>query len=167
MIEQKENQLLLTFPSPEAAAAFAQYLSTLTQPPPLSASEPSPPSASSPPADPLDSLPRSRHILLTPDRQEAIFNQRAAGMTTHQRLLRAQTTLRDGELPFRQLPTPPPPSGQPSPRLRAAQEGGFADGNGRADRMPAAGARAGATKPALPLQPSPPPRKSHLRPVSR
>lgn len=154
MIEQHSNQLTLTFPSPEAAAAFARFLTTLPQSSPLSSppagaisslpSEPYPetrpaadldltanlpaPPSSTPPPPPAPPTTRSRHVLLTPERQDQLFNQRQSGQTAHQRLLRAQTTLRDGVLPFSRPGQPPPPSGQPSPRLRAQQEGGFADG---------------------------------------
>ena len=137
MIEQHNNQLVVTLPTSEAAAAFSQFLATLFQPhapsggagnsEPLSAQSPAGGSASQPsPPPPF----RSRHTVLTPERQDAIANQRASGQSANQRLLRAQTTLRDGVLPFSRPGSPPPPTNQPSPRQRAAAEGGFADGSG-------------------------------------
>ena len=57
--------------------------------------------------------------------------------TPRQRLLRAQTTLRDGMLPFsRPTDQAPRPSAQPSPRMRAQAEGGFADGSGERPARP-------------------------------
>jgi len=129
MIEQRDSQLILTFPSEESAAAFAQFLQSLL------ASATSAPSSESPlVTDPLPSplpstdLSHSRHTVLTPERQDALSRQRELGLTSRQRLLRAQTTLTDGVLPFRNLEMPPEPSGQESPRIRAARQGGFADG---------------------------------------
>ena len=140
MIEQQSNKLILTFPTPDSATIFANFLQSLLtvtaspQPSPSGESvnsgplsEPRPESA--PAADsPAPELFRPRHVVLTPERQDQIFNQRQSGQSVHQRLLRAQTTLRDGVLPFRRVDQPPPPSGQPSPRQKAQQEGGFADG---------------------------------------
>jgi hypothetical protein len=122
MIQQQDNQLVLTFPSPEAARAFAQYLATLLQ---------SGKGISVPPSEsesPSQEPRRSQHVVLTPERQEQLFNQRQSGQSTHQRILRAQTTLRDGTLPFKQLSAAPLASGQTSPRVKAQSEGGFADG---------------------------------------
>jgi hypothetical protein len=156
MIEQHESQLILSFPSPEAARAFAQFLAILlpTSQPASAISEP--PSDQSPLTDPSPTPAspepaHSRHVVLTDERQEQLFNQRAAGLTQHQRLLRAQTTLRDGVLPFRALAQSPQPSGQESPRIRAQQEGGFADGRPE-------------VKPARPAVPGV--RQSKLRPKS-
>jgi len=166
MIEQRENQLLISFPSAEAAARAKQWmeaavvpwlpvisrLETGTSSPP---SEPSPEAPPSSPAEPFSPLtpPRSRHTVLTEERQAAISLQREAGQTSHQRLLRAQTTLRDGVLPFsRPGQTPPQPTGQPSPRQRAAKEGGFADGSGA---QPEAERRGSRLRPVPPSQPSP------------
>jgi hypothetical protein len=148
MIEQRDNQLLLTFPNPEAARVFAQFLATLktltnfqepaTSAPPSASSPPASQSASNeeiqppqPPQPPQPSSPpppRSRHTILTDERLESLYRQREQSLTQHQRLLKAQTTLRDGVLPFSKPGETPPPSGQPSPRLKALEEGGFADG---------------------------------------
>jgi hypothetical protein len=133
MIEQRENQLVMTFPSAEAAQAFHLFLQSLLAP-----REPGTSALSSellqgtdpPPPPPSSDPPHSRHTVLTPERQDALSRQRELGLTSRQRLLRAQTTLTDGVLPFRNLETPPEPSGQESPRIRAARQGGFADGSG-------------------------------------
>ena len=142
MITQQQNVLTLTFPTTDSATTFATFLKALFQPSEESAIS-SPPSGLSPALDRstspilsspqpsiLDSLEqkRSQHTVLTDERLEALFNQRQQGQTQHQRLLRAQTTLRDGVLPFSKPGETPAPSGQPSPRQRAQQEGGFADG---------------------------------------
>ena len=151
MIEQQGSQLILTFPSEQAAAAFATFLRSLmldrlasatSSPASAPPDSDSGQSAASPPSPTLPTLPpsRSQHTVLTEERQEALFNQRAEGQTQHQRLLRAQTTLRDGVLPFSRPGDQPQPTGQPSPRIRAAQEGGFADGSGE---QPEAARRAG------------------------
>jgi hypothetical protein len=159
MIEQQANQLTLTFPSEQAATAFATFLRSLmldrlasatsspaSAPPDSDSGQSTSPSLPSPPS-------RSQHTVLTEERQEALFNQRAEGQTQHQRLLRAQTTLRDGVLPFSRPGQSPPPSGQPSPRQRAAAEGGFADGSGE---QPEAARRAGRSRlRPVPSQPSP------------
>ena len=121
MIEQHSNQLILTFPTEASATTFAAFLATLLQTP----------NATPDPASVVSSEPlsgRSQHTVLTDDRLEALFNQRQQGQTAHQRVLRAQTTLRDGVLPFSKPGEMPAPSGQPSPRQKAAQEGTFADG---------------------------------------
>ena len=118
MIEQHNNQLILTFPTEASATTFAAFLATLLQ---NSNATPDPASA-------VSSGQRSQHTVLTDDRLEALFNQRQQGQTAHQRVLRAQTTLRDGVLPFSKPGEMPAPSGQPSPRQKAAQEGTFADG---------------------------------------
>jgi hypothetical protein len=134
MIEQRENQLVLSFPTPEAARAFAQFLTTLTDlrepdnsvPPsgqsPESASQPSTPDSPAPEPS------QSRRVLLTDERLAELSAARESGSTRHQRIVRAQTMLRDGTLPFKQLSTAPSASGQASPRERAQREGGFADG---------------------------------------
>jgi len=140
MIEQQNNLLLISFSSPEAAAqakmwmeiAVVPWLSMVSQ----TGASSEPPSDQShfplpSPTETKDSLEpsRSRHVVLTEERQEQLFNQQQQGMTAHQRVLRAQTTLRDGVLPFSKPgQQSPQPSGQPSPRQKAAQEGGFADG---------------------------------------
>ena len=146
MIEQHENQLLLSFPTPETARAFAQFLTTLVNlrgpetSEPLSGPSPALESSGAvqPPSPIPDSLEhaRSRHTVLTEERQAQLAAQREQGLTAHQRQLRAQTTLRDGVLPFKQLDQAPPPSSQPSPRQRAQQEGGFADGELKVLRSP-------------------------------
>ena len=118
MIEQHNNQLILTFPTEASATTFAAFLATLLQNP----------NATPDPALDVSSGQRSQHTVLTDDRLEALFNQRQQGQTAHQRVLRAQTTLRDGVLPFSKPGEMPAPSGQPSPRQKAAQEGTFADG---------------------------------------
>ena len=148
MIEQIANKLVLTFPTPDSATTFANFLQSLVtitaspQQPSLPAPgtfglpfEPSqeirPVQAPDPTETPAFLAPaRSRHTVLTPERQDQIFLQRASGQTAHDRLLRAQTTLRDGVLPFSRPGQVPQPSGQPSPRIRAQTEGGFADGSG-------------------------------------
>ena len=114
MIEQQE-QLILTFPTEASATTFAAFLATLLQTPNQSATPD--------PASDVSSGQRSRHTVLTDDRLEALFNQRQQGQTAHQRVLRAQTTLRDGVLPFSKPGEMPPPSGQPSPRQKAAAGG--------------------------------------------
>ena len=129
MIEQQNNLLLISFPSPEAARAFHLFLQSLL----ASSAPPFDPSPVSPQVSPEPG--RSRHVLLTPEREEQIFNQRQSHQTASQRILRAQVTLRDGVLPFSKPGQTPQPSGQPSPRQKAQQEGTFADGEGR----PAAG----------------------------
>jgi hypothetical protein len=145
MIEQRDNQLLLTFPSPAAARAFAQFLQTVLPVSPASPAEAAEASATYSPVSesgqqqgqlhpPSPFLP-PRHVILTEERQAALSLQRELGQTSRQRQLRAQTTLRDGVLPFRKLEGTPPPSGQVSPRLRAQQEGGFADGSGPEPRI--------------------------------
>ena len=73
-------------------------------------------------------LARSRHTVLTEERMDQIAQQRASGQSASRRLLRAQTALRDGVLPFSKPGQAPQPSGQPSPRIRAQAEGTFADG---------------------------------------
>ena len=158
MIEQREHQLILTFSTPAAAAQAKRWMEMAVVPwlPMVSQSaspvglgsaatssqpsEPSPETKPAPDPGPTDSLPppipaslepepsRSRHVVLTPERQDQLYQQRQSGQTAHQRLLRAQTTLRDGVLPFSRPGQPPPPSGQSSPRQKAALEGGFADG---------------------------------------
>lgn len=137
MIEQNLNKLILTFPSTDSATTFAVFLRSLlqTSQPALGTSslsfDPSPESAQVPATgltpDFLEPR-RSRHAVLTEERQDQLFNQRVQGQSAHQRLLRAQTILRDGMLPFSRPGSIPAPSGQPSPRQRAQQEGGFADG---------------------------------------
>src|SRR6185437_6880983 len=133
MIEQQNNKLTITFPTADSATTFATFLATLLQPSPAPAisvplSEPSQPSNLEIQDSLEPELSRSRHTVLTPERQDQLASQREQGLTAHQRLLRAQTTLRDGALPFRKLSSTPSPTGQPSPRIRAQQEGGFADG---------------------------------------
>ena len=135
MIEQLNNQLLISFPTPEAAAqakrwmeiAVLPWLPIVSQTPNQSAT-PDPALDATGPGPVASSGQRSQHTVLTDDRLEALFNQRQQGQTAHQRVLRAQTTLRDGVLPFSKPGEMPPPSGQPSPRQKAAQEGTFADG---------------------------------------
>jgi len=151
MIEQQNNLLLISFPTPEAAASFKELLEAL-----LRLTNQSAPASSEPPSD---QSPHSRHTVLTDERLAQLSNQREQGQTRHQRLLKAQTTLRDGTLPFKQLSTVPLASGQPSPRQKAQQVGGFADGAapvgpkapqlGRPQAAPEAGRR----------------KKSQLRPV--
>jgi len=162
MIEQRENKLILTFPTADSATTFAVFLESLVRPSQPSSNQPSqqgpeifaPPSGQSPESSNLPpseqatfSVPvtpafpepaRSRRVVLTPERQDQLSAQREAGLTSHQRQLRAQTTLRDGTLPFRALQQPPQPSGQESPRMKAGREGGFADGSGA---QPEAGRR--------------------------
>ena len=123
MIEQLNNQLLISFPTPEEAATFAKVLELLFK---MSVTNQN---ATLDPASDVSSGQRSQHTVLTDDRLEALFNQRQQGQTAHQRVLRAQTTLRDGVLPFSKPGEMPAPSGQPSPRQKAAQEGTFADGD--------------------------------------
>ena len=126
MIEQHNNQLILTFPTEASATTFAAFLETLLQTPnQIPSQTPNQPEV---PASDVSSGQRSQHTVLTDDRLEALFNQRQQGQTAHQRVLRAQTTLRDGVLPFSKPGEMPAPSGQPSPRQKAAQEGTFADG---------------------------------------
>ena len=135
MIEQQGTQLLISFPTPEAAAQAKRWMETAVVPwlPMISQT----PNQSATPdlASAVSSGQRSQHTVLTDDRLEALFNQRQQGQTAHQRVLRAQTTLRDGVLPFSKPGEMPAPSGQPSPRQKAQQEGTFADGEGH----PAAG----------------------------
>jgi hypothetical protein len=133
MIEQRENQLLLFFPTPEAARVFAQFLTTLTgfREPEISVPLFDQSQESVNQSMPIQDSPEpahSRHTVLTDERLEQLSRQREQGQTRHQRLLRAQTTLRDGVLPFSRPGEAPQPSGQPSPRQKAQQEGGFADG---------------------------------------
>ena len=143
MIEQQGSKLVLNFPTPDSATTFAAFLATLLQLSPFEAPASDvasvPPSGLSPeimPAEAPDLIQaspervpfRSRRIVLTPERQDQIFNQRQSGQTARDRLLRAQTVLRDGVLPFSRPGQAPQPTGQPSPRQRAATEGGFADG---------------------------------------
>ena len=131
MIEQNNNSLTISFPSPEAARAFHLFLQSLLQGPGSS----EPPSALLPPS-PQDSLEprRSQHVVLTEERQEQLFNQRAQGLSARQRIQNAQTTLRDGVLPFSKPGEAPAPSGQTSPRMR----GVFADGAAQPPALPAA-----------------------------
>jgi hypothetical protein len=138
MIEQLNNQLLISFPTPEEAVTFAKVLELLFK---MSVSQTPNQSATPDPASDVSSEQRSQHTVLTDDRLEALFNQRQQGQTAHQRVLRAQTTLRDGVLPFSKPGEMPAPSGQPSPRQKAAQEGTFADGEvvHRSKLRPAAG----------------------------
>ena len=127
MIEQHESSLTVSFPSPEAARAFHLFLQSLLQGPGSS----EPPSALLPPSPP-DSQGQepSQHVVLTEERQEQLFNQRAQGLSARQRIQNAQTTLRDGVLPFSKPGEVPRPTGQPSPRMR----GVFADGGAVAVR---------------------------------
>ena len=135
MIEQHGNRLTISFPDETAATAFSQFLSAFFRPVPttgpLAMGDPLQPAPeiSVPPSEPSQVM-HSRHTVLTPEREEALFNQRQAGQTASQRLLRAQTTLRDGVLPFSRPGEVPQSTGQPSPRIKAAAEGGFADGSG-------------------------------------
>lgn len=129
MIEQHQNQLILTFPTADSATTFAAFLQTLLQ-----SSSPEP-AIFGLPSDPLQETlqdsqepRRSQHTVLTDERLEHLSRQREQGSTMHQRLLRAQTTLRDGVLPFSKPGEAPQPTNQPSPRQRAQAEGGFADG---------------------------------------
>ena len=138
MIEQHDSSLTISFPSPEAAKAFHLFLQSLLAP--ATSEPPSEKLPESPPEVPTPDSPepgRSRHAVLTEERQEQLFNQRQAGQTQHQRQLRAQTTLRDGVLPFSKPGQTPAPSGQSSPRQRAQMEGGFA-GEPHATALPAA-----------------------------
>ena len=141
MIEQDLNKLILTFPTPDSATTFAAFLQSLLQASQVVLVPSSPPSGQLPvlAVDSLSPSPmetedfleprRSRHTVLTEERQEQLFNQRQQGQTQRQRLLRAQTTLRDGVLPFsRPDQAAPQSTGQPSPRIKAQAEGGFADG---------------------------------------
>jgi hypothetical protein len=131
MIEQHDSSLTISFPSPEAAAAFKGYLETLIAlvkvVPSLLAPDSSVPPSENPQLD-SPAPTRSQHVVLTPERQEQLFNQRQNGQSTRQRIQNAQTTLRDGVLPFSRPGETPAPSGQQSPRQRALAEGGFADG---------------------------------------
>jgi len=191
MIEQNLNKLILTFPTADSATTFAVFLqslltvsaSPLRSPdpqqssqfapgifePPFEPFQEAPSSALSlplPPSTPVSPEPRrSRHTVLTPERQEQLFNQRQSGQTAHDRLLRAQSTLRDGVLPFSKPGAQPQPSGQPSPRQRAQQEGTFADG------LPQAAALRPAVPTDLPADEAVPPeagrRPSKLRPSPR
>lgn len=130
MIEQQQNRLTLTFPTEESATTFAAFLRSLFSPAALETSEPPFGLPPEPQPQTPDSLApaRSRRTVLTDDRLEQLSQQRAQGLTAHQRLLRAQATLRDGVLPFSKPGQVPAPTGQDSPRIRAQQEGGFADG---------------------------------------
>lgn len=129
--DRATRESIATFlPSPEAARAFAQFLTTLTD---LRGPDNSVPPSDLPPQNTqvIPASPeqnRSRHVLLTDERLEQLSHQRTSGQTSHQRLLRAQATLRDGTLPFSKPGQAPQPSGQVSPRQRAQAEGGFADG---------------------------------------
>ena len=135
MIAQHDNQLVLTFPSAASATTFALFLQSLLSPQgqeissplsePLLPEIPASPERAPSPVD----LFRSRHTVLTPERQDQLAEQRANGMTERQRLLRAQTTLRDGVLPFSKPGEVPKPTGQLSPRMKAQVEGMFADGS--------------------------------------
>lgn len=154
MIEQKDNQIILTFPTADSATTFAAFLSSLFQ-----VSGQPVPGNSEPPStsQSIQDSPvpeRSHHVVLTPEREEALFNQRQQGQTARQRVLRTQTTLRDGTLPFRALDEPPLPSGQVSPRQKAQAEGGFADG--QPGVLPEAERRRGSRlRPVLTSEPSP------------
>lgn len=137
MIEQQNNLLLISFPSPEAATQAKRWMEVAVLPWLPMVSQPAPDSSVPPSVQPQEQqLPtpafpeqnRSRHVLLTDERLEQLSHQRTSGQTSHQRLLRAQTTLRDGTLPFSKPGQAPQPSGQASPRQRAQAEGGFADG---------------------------------------
>jgi hypothetical protein len=164
MIEQQGSLLQISFPSPEAARAFHLFLQSLL-------TNQSAPVISEPPSEsPLQDSPapvRSQHVVLTPERQEQLFNQRQNGQTAHQRILNAQTTLRDGVLPFSKPGEAPQPTSQPSPRMK----GVFADGAPQRSPDPlqeralptavrSAEAPVGPTAPALP---APPEKKSKLR----
>ena len=184
MIEQQDRKLILTFPTADSATTFAAFLQSLltvtaspqssqstdlasgvtSLPPSGPSQETAQPHLVSPEPELLPQVTfRSRHTVLTPERQEALFNQRAAGMSANQRLLRAQTTLRDGVLPFSKPGQPPQPTGQPSPRQKAALEGGFADG---ALRSPDPQPKAPALQPPVgPKASAEEPRRSRLRPV--
>jgi hypothetical protein len=163
MIEQQNNLLLISFPTPEAAAQAKRWMEVAVLPwlPMVSrpASEISgPPFDPSPPPLPASPEPvRSRHVVLTDERLEQLSKQRESGQTRHQRLLKAQATLRDGTLPFRVLEQPPQPSGQASPREKAQREGGFADG------LPQAAALRPQADGAVPLEAGR--KRSRLRPV--
>src|ERR1700722_20340450 len=126
MIEQQSNKLVLTFPTEDSATTFAVFLATLLQSNSQGPEISEPLSGSLSQASPEPG--RSRHTVLTDERLEALSRQRESGQTRQQRILKAQVTLRDGTLPFRQLESAPSPTGQPSPRQRAQQLGGFADG---------------------------------------
>jgi len=129
MIEQNNSSLTISFQSPEAATAFAQFLQTLLVPGTYA-----PPSESPQLDSPAPNY--SRHVLLTPERQEQLFNQRQNGLTARQRIQNAQTTLRDGVLPFSKPGEVPRPTSQSSPRMKAQQEGGFADGAPTSQQRP-------------------------------
>ena len=138
MIEQRENQLILTFPNKDSATTFATFLATLLQRQPAHDSSEPPSDLPQPllPEIPVSLEPgplpaqmfRSKHTVLTDERLEALSRQREQGLTQHQREIRAQTTLRDGVLPFSKPGETPAPSGQASPRQKAQKDGGFADG---------------------------------------
>ena len=200
MIEQQDRKLILTFLTADSATTFAAFLrqmfslaesslpADLSSTTALSGAQ-ADSAISSPPSEPSletvqpplvspepELLPqaafRSRHTVLTPERQDQLFNQRAAGMSANQRLLRAQTTLRDGVLPFSKPGQTPAPSGQPSPRQRAQTEGGFADGAPKAPALrltvpadPALRTTLSSEPPAGPKAPAEGPRRSRLRPV--
>ena len=124
MIEQQGTQLLISFPTSEEAQTFARVLDLLFKMQ-ISPHEPAisgPPSESPQPDSPEPV--RSHRVLLTPERQEQLFNQRQQGQSARQRIQNAQTTLRDGVLPFSKPGEAPRPTSQPSPRMR----GVFADG---------------------------------------
>ena len=158
MIEQHDSLLQISFPSPEAAKAFHLFLQSLLQGPGsselpsglLPLLPPSPPDSPEQEPSPAQ-LFRSHHVVLTEERQEQLFNQRQDGQTAHQRILRAQTTLRDGVLPFSKPGEVPRPTNQPSPRMR----GVFADGEPKATALPApAGPTAPQLSPAASINPS-------------
>ena len=170
MIEQRDNQLLISFPSPEEAATFAKVLELLFKMKNQNEPASSDPLFESRPQDSQEPN-RSRHTVLTDDRLEQLSRQRESGQTQHQRLLRAQSTLRDGVLPFSKPGETPQSTGQMSPRMK----GVFADGEpSQASALPTP---VGPTAPALPQpqsqpqQTNPPPsapaapRKTKLRPA--
>jgi hypothetical protein len=127
MIEQHNNQLWISFPTSEEATTFAKVLELLFRMQNQSATGPGPVGSSEPPSEsPLPDFQepvRSHHVVLTEERQEQLFNQRAQGLSAHQRILRAQTTLRDGVLPFSKPGQTPVPTSQPSPRMKGVFAG--------------------------------------------
>ena len=164
MIEQRGTQLLISFPTEQAASQARQWMEMAVIPwLPMVSQQQQPPVASS---EPPSGQQRSNHVLLTDDRLEQLSNQRAQGLTAHQRLLRAQSTLRDGVLPFSKPgQQAPQPTNQPSPRMRAQQEGGFADGESKATALRSAVPADGGVQRKTKLRPapapsSPPPSKS-------